>query len=59
MSALGSLLSNSFMNFLFVDLLKELWTKDIPDEQTKSTYQYILELKERLEKKHARVLFNS
>ena len=32
-------------------ILKELWTKEIQDEETKSTYmyQYILDLKERLE----------
>lgn len=30
-------------------ILKELWTKEIPDEETKSTYQYILDLRERLE----------
>ena len=30
-------------------ILKELWTKEISDEDTKSTYQYILDLRERLE----------
>ena len=30
-------------------ILKELWTKEIPDEETKSTYQYILDLREKLE----------
>ena len=30
-------------------ILKELWTKEIPDEETKSSYQYILDLKGRLE----------
>jgi hypothetical protein len=30
-------------------ILIELWTKEIPDEDTKSTYQYILDLRERLE----------
>ncbi|XP_062590636.1 uncharacterized protein LOC134252230 [Saccostrea cucullata] len=30
-------------------ILKELWTKEIPDQQVKSTYLYILDLRERLE----------
>ncbi|XP_061180784.1 uncharacterized protein LOC133189428 [Saccostrea echinata] len=30
-------------------ILKELWTKDIPDKEVKTTYQYILDLKEKLE----------
>jgi hypothetical protein len=30
-------------------ILKEIWTKEIPDEDTNSTYQYILDLQERLE----------
>ena len=30
-------------------ILKELWTKDIHDQEVKSTYQYILDLRERLE----------
>ncbi|XP_062599512.1 uncharacterized protein LOC134261046 [Saccostrea cucullata] len=30
-------------------ILKELWTKEIDDDQVKSTYQYVLDLRERLE----------
>ncbi len=30
-------------------ILKELWTKDIEDSQAKTTYQYIVDLRERLE----------
>ena len=30
-------------------ILKELWIKDIHDQEVKSTYQYILDLRERLE----------
>lgn len=30
-------------------ILRELWTKDVNDPDVKSTYQYVLELKERLE----------
>lgn len=30
-------------------ILKELWTKEIDDPQVKSTYQYVLDLRERLE----------
>ncbi|XP_052680025.1 uncharacterized protein LOC128160712 [Crassostrea angulata] len=30
-------------------ILKELWTKEIQDQQVKSTYQYVLDLRERLE----------
>jgi transposase InsO family protein len=30
-------------------ILKELWTKEIPDEEVKTTYKYILDLRERLE----------
>ena len=30
-------------------ILKELWTKDIPDEEVKSTYQYVIDLREKLE----------
>ena len=30
-------------------ILKELWTKDVPDTETKSTYQYVIDLKEKLE----------
>ncbi|XP_060553668.1 uncharacterized protein LOC132714768 [Ruditapes philippinarum] len=30
-------------------ILKELWTKDIPDSEVKTTYQYVLDLQQRLE----------
>nr|XP_034316843.1 uncharacterized protein LOC117686229 isoform X2 [Crassostrea gigas] len=30
-------------------ILKELWTKEIPDEDVKTTYQYVLDLRTRLE----------
>lgn len=30
-------------------ILKELWTKSIPDPDVKTTYQYVVELKDRLE----------
>ncbi|KAK3085949.1 hypothetical protein FSP39_011202 [Pinctada imbricata] len=30
-------------------ILKELWTKEIQDPQVKSTYQYVIDLRERLE----------
>ena len=30
-------------------ILKELWTKDVPVDEVKSTYQYVLDLNERLE----------
>ncbi|XP_069140237.1 uncharacterized protein [Argopecten irradians] len=30
-------------------ILKELWTKDMPDDDVKSTYQYVVDLRERLE----------
>jgi hypothetical protein len=30
-------------------ILKVLWTKEIPDEEIKSTYQYMLDLRERLQ----------
>lgn len=30
-------------------ILKELWTKEIPDEDVKSTYQYVIDLREKLE----------
>ncbi|XP_033733848.1 uncharacterized protein LOC117322984 [Pecten maximus] len=30
-------------------VLKELWTKNVPDEEVKSTYQYVMDLRERLE----------
>ena len=29
--------------------MKELWTKDVPDPNVKTTYQYVLDLKERLQ----------
>ena len=32
-----------------IKILKELWTKDVPDTETKSTYQYVIDLKEKLE----------
>jgi len=31
-------------------ILKELWTKEVPNSEVKSTYQYIVDLQERLEK---------
>ena len=31
-------------------ILKELWTKEIPDEEVKTTYQYVVDLRERLER---------
>ena len=30
-------------------LLRELWTKDIDEHEVKSSYQYVLDLRERLE----------
>ncbi|XP_069108942.1 uncharacterized protein [Argopecten irradians] len=30
-------------------ILRELWTKEVPDPETKTTYQYVLDLKEKLE----------
>ena len=30
-------------------ILKELWSKEIPEEEVKTTYQYVLDLQERLE----------
>ena len=30
-------------------ILRELWTKDIADSEVKTTYQYIVDLRERLE----------
>ncbi|XP_071487443.1 uncharacterized protein [Diadema antillarum] len=30
-------------------VLKELWTKEIPEEETKTTYQYVIDLQNRLE----------
>ena len=32
-----------------ITILKELWTKDVPDSYVKTTYQYVLDLKERLQ----------
>ena len=31
-------------------ILKELWTREVPDPEVKTTYQYIFDLKERLER---------
>lgn len=31
-------------------ILKELWTKEVPDVEVKSTYQYVIDLQERLER---------
>ena len=31
-------------------ILKQLWTKDIAEEEVRSSYQYVLELRERLER---------
>ena len=31
-------------------ILRELWTKEVPDSEVKSTYQYVVDLQERLEK---------
>lgn len=33
-----------------MSILKELWTRDVPDPDTKTTYQYIFDLREKLEK---------
>ncbi|XP_069108215.1 uncharacterized protein, partial [Argopecten irradians] len=30
-------------------ILRELWTKEVPDPDTKTTYQYVVDLKDRLE----------
>ena len=30
-------------------ILKELWTEEIADPQVRTTYQYVLDLRERLE----------
>ena len=30
-------------------VLKELWTKDIDDPEVRSTYQYVIDLRDRLE----------
>ncbi|XP_065939358.1 uncharacterized protein [Magallana gigas] len=32
-----------------ISILKELWTNDIPDPNVKTTYQYVLDLKDRLQ----------
>jgi len=32
-----------------MSILREIWTGDVDDEETKTTYQYVLELRERLE----------
>ena len=32
-----------------MQVLRELWTKDIEDPQVRTTYQYVLDLRERLE----------
>ncbi|XP_046545517.1 uncharacterized protein LOC124255665 [Haliotis rubra] len=32
-----------------VQVLRELWTKDIPDPETRTTYEYVLDLQNRLE----------
>ena len=32
-----------------MSILKELWTKEIQDPDVKSTYQYVIDLRERLE----------
>ena len=32
-----------------MQVLRELWTKDIKDPQVRTTYQYVLDLRERLE----------
>ena len=31
-----------------MEILKQVWTDDVPDEETRNTYQYVLELRERL-----------
>ena len=31
-----------------MNILRELWTNDVPSEEIKNTYQYVLDLKERL-----------
>ncbi|XP_033752174.1 uncharacterized protein LOC117335982 [Pecten maximus] len=30
-------------------ILKELWTKEVPDDEVKTTYQYVMDLRERLD----------
>ena len=32
-----------------MQVLRELWTKDIEDLQVRTTYQYVLDVRERLE----------
>ncbi|XP_033730041.1 uncharacterized protein LOC117319318 [Pecten maximus] len=32
-----------------MEILRELWTKDVDNSETKTTYQYVLDLKEKLE----------
>ncbi|XP_041356959.1 uncharacterized protein LOC121374100 [Gigantopelta aegis] len=32
-----------------MSILKELWTKEVQDDQVRSTYQYVIDLRERLE----------
>ncbi|XP_033730000.1 uncharacterized protein LOC117319277 [Pecten maximus] len=31
-------------------ILRELWSKDLPDDEVKTTYQYVMDLREKLEK---------
>ena len=33
-----------------MNILKDLWTAEIDSDETKTTYQYIVDLRERLEK---------
>ena len=35
-------------------ILRELWTKEVPDSEVKSTYQYVVDLQERLDSKQPR-----
>ena len=32
-----------------MNILRELWTQEVPDPEVRSTYQYVLDLKERLQ----------
>ena len=32
-----------------MQILKQLWSKEIEDPETRSTYQYVIELRDRLE----------
>ena len=32
-----------------IQILKELWTKEIQEEEVKTSYQYVVELRERLD----------